>query len=320
MQTTAQTCNARAGNRLHKPDCLDAYIDRPGCQPEHWPPMLRAPTIALLALLPAAVATAEDRKQLPDDFVTPTMIVARLANVLEVPLVPQPIVDQLVRWQLGMRDLAYRAAVELAGFAERTGFTIPDVAVLQAQPVAPSKSTWATSAFGWREDPIRRRKKFHRGADIRAKSGTPVMCAGDGVVVLAGRQGGYGNVIYVDHGGGVVTRYAHLRRIEVEKGAAITAGQRIGQVGSTGRTTGPHLHFEVRLDGRAVDPWTVLTIGELARESPAAARVASFALAPELQELAESELDPPKETKRARATGTSRPDRPGRVKRVRPVS
>lgn len=286
--------------------------------------MLRAPTIALLALLPAASAVAGDRvdsrTEAHHDLVTPTMIVARLANVLDVPLVPQPIVDQLVRWRLGVRDLAHRAVVSLARFAQGSGFAMPDLAVLRAQPVAPGASTWNTSAFGWREDPIRRRKKFHHGADIRAKPGTPVMCAGDGVVVFAGRKGGYGNVIDIDHGGGVITRYAHLRRIEVRADAAITAGQRIGQVGSTGRTTGPHLHFEVRLDGRAVDPWTALTIGELARESPEAARVAAFALTPELQDLAESELDPPKDRTRVAKVKGSRPDRPGRVKRARPVS
>ncbi len=197
---------------------------------------------------------------------------------------------------------------------------IPDLRVLSARPVEASQSTWATSGFGWREDPIRRRKKFHRGADIRARPGTPVMAAGDGVVVFAGRQGGYGNVIHVDHGGGVITRYAHLRRIEVKKESAIVAGQRIGQVGSTGRATGPHLHFEVRLEGRAVDPWVALEVGALARRSPDEARIAAYALSPQIQDRAESDLDPPRERRRARDVKGPRPDRPGRVKRVRPVS
>lgn len=283
--------------------------------------------VALFGLLAAAPGSAVARTRVepvaqPDDMVTPAMIVARFASAFEVELVPQAFVERMIRWRLGVRDLLHGATTQLAAIAQSAGFVIPDLSVLTAQPVEPSQSTWATSGFGWREDPIRRHKKFHRGDDIRAKSGTPVFAAGDGVVVFAGRQGGYGNVIYVDHGGGVVTRYGHLRRIETTRDAAISAGQRIGQVGSTGRTTGPHLHFEVRLDGRAVDPSTAMTVAELGRESPAAAQVAAFALSPEMQESFESALDPPRESKKAKAKAKSesRPERTGHVKRVRPVS
>jgi murein DD-endopeptidase MepM/ murein hydrolase activator NlpD len=155
----------------------------------------------------------------------------------------------------------------------------PDVSVLTNEPVARSES----SGYGWREDPKNKRQKFHHGSDYRGKPGTPVVAAGPGTVVFAGRRGGYGNVIFVDHGNGVITRYAHLRRIEAKKGAAVTAGERIGQLGSTGRTTGPHLHFEVRLEGRSVDPNTALAVAELMRESPSAGAVAAYSLAPELQ-------------------------------------
>jgi murein DD-endopeptidase MepM/ murein hydrolase activator NlpD len=280
--------------------------------------------VAILGLLAVAPGSALARTRVepvvqPDDLVTPALIVARLASAFDIELVPQGLVDRMIRWRLGMRDLFHGASETLAGFAATAGFRIPDLTVLTAQPVAPSQSTWATSGFGWREDPIGRHRKFHRGDDIRAKSGTPVFSAGDGIVIFAGRQGGYGNVIYVDHGGGVVTRYGHLRRIEAKKDSAITAGQRIGQVGSTGRTTGPHLHFEVRLDGRAVDPSTALTVAELERENPAAGQLAAFALSPEMQERSESDLDPPRDKKRAKNTG-SRPERTGRTKRVRPVS
>lgn len=292
-------------------------------------PSYRAAALGLVAasLVGGAVQTTSARVRPPStlvdrvDVVTPTMVVARLANILDVPVVPRGLVDTIVRWRIGVRDLAHEALAELAGLAQRAALALPDLTVLTVQPVALSETTRATSGFGWRDDPIRHRRKFHRGADIRAKPGTPVVAAGDGVVVFAGRQGGYGNIIHVDHGGGVITRYAHLRRIEVKRDATITAGQRIGQVGSTGRATGPHLHFEVRLDGRAVDPWTAMIVSELHRELPAAGHVAAFALAPELQDLAMSELDPPRRQKARKAKPTRpRPGRPGRVKRPRPLS
>jgi murein DD-endopeptidase MepM/ murein hydrolase activator NlpD len=156
---------------------------------------------------------------------------------------------------------------------------VPDLTNLTKPPIADNES----SGFGWRDDPIRHHQRFHGGTDFRADPGTPVLAAGDGTVVFAGHLGGYGNVVYVDHGGGVVTRYAHLRKIETRRDAKISAGDRIGQVGSTGRTTGPHLHFEVRIDGRAVDPVTALLVASLERELPPVGWVASFALAPELQ-------------------------------------
>src|SRR5262249_21296923 len=142
----------------------------------------------------------------------------------------------------------------------------PDLRVLTTEPVERSES----SGYGWREDPVNKRRKFHHGTDYRGKPGTPVLAAGNGVVVFAQRCSGYGKVVFVDHGGGVVTRYAHLRKIEVKQGMLVSAGDRIGQVGSTGRTTGPHLHFEVRVDGRDVDPNMALAVAGLMRESPSA--------------------------------------------------
>ena len=239
----------------------------------------------------------------------------RVAHVLDdvrIDLVPSGISARVVRWQKSMRDFMQHAAHGLAYLAENAP-RIPDVSVLTTEPVANTES----SGFGWRDDPIRHRPKFHSGTDFRGKHGTPVVAAGDGIVVFAGRRGGYGNLIEIDHGGGVVTRYAHLRRMHAKEDAVVVAGQQIGQVGSTGRTTGPHLHFEVRLADSPVDPVLAFTVAQLVREAPDMGRIAAFALAPEVQAELASKLDPPKQ--RA-AKKESRPDRPGRVKRPKPVS
>jgi len=111
------------------------------------------------------------------------------------------------------------------------------------------------SGMGGRRNPFGGRGfEYHEGQDIDAAYGTPVMVAASGTVTIAGRQRGYGNVIYVDHGAGLSTRYGHLSQIDVKIGQTVTRGQTIGLVGSTGRSTGPHLHYEVRINNQPVDP------------------------------------------------------------------
>jgi murein DD-endopeptidase MepM/ murein hydrolase activator NlpD len=166
----------------------------------------------------------------------------------------------------------------------------PDLSVLTTEPVERTES----SGYGWREDPVtHRRQKFHHGSDYRGKRGTPILAAGAGTVIFAGRRGGYGRVVFIDHGNGVITRYAHLQKIEVNEGDVLAAGQRLGQLGSSGRTTGAHLHFEVRLAGRSVDPNTAMVVAEIARDNPAMGRLAGYALAPELQAKARDPHDRP---------------------------
>ena len=119
-----------------------------------------------------------------------------------------------------------------------------------------------TSRFGVRNDPFLRRPAMHSGIDFRAPTGQPARATAPGTVASAGYEGGYGNMVTIDHGGGITTRFAHLSKISVKKGQAIAKGDVIGSTGSTGRSTGPHLHYEIRVNGRAIDPMTFLRAGD----------------------------------------------------------
>jgi len=117
------------------------------------------------------------------------------------------------------------------------------------------------SGLGGRRNPFGGRGyEYHEGQDIDAAYGTPVQVTANGRVTIAGRQRGYGNVVYVDHGNGLSTRYGHLSEIDVTVGQTVTRGQTIGLVGSTGRSTGPHLHYEVRINNQPVDPRQYLPV------------------------------------------------------------
>ncbi|HVF37286.1 MAG TPA: M23 family metallopeptidase, partial [Sphingomicrobium sp.] len=119
----------------------------------------------------------------------------------------------------------------------------------------PVRTAEFTSGYGIRSDPFRGGAAKHAGIDLAAPIGTPIYATADGTVGEAGyNSGGYGNLIKLDHGRGIETRYAHLASITVRAGQRVTRGQMIGRMGSTGRSTGSHLHYEVRIDGRAVNP------------------------------------------------------------------
>lgn len=118
-----------------------------------------------------------------------------------------------------------------------------------------------TSTFGNRSDPFLGVLAMHTGIDFRAETGDPVVATGSGTVHEAGRQGGYGLMVEIDHGHGVTTRFGHLSRIAVEAGQTVRPGQIVGYAGSTGRSTGPHLHYETRVNGDAVNPMAWLDAG-----------------------------------------------------------
>ncbi len=118
----------------------------------------------------------------------------------------------------------------------------------------PIRNTYITSGFGGRADPFNGGAANHKGIDFHASVGDPVMAVADGVVSYAGVRGGYGNVVEVDHGNGYVTRYAHNSRLTVKAGDLVRAGEQVAKAGSTGRSTGAHVHFEVWKDGQVMNP------------------------------------------------------------------
>lgn len=111
-----------------------------------------------------------------------------------------------------------------------------------------------TSAFGYRSDPLTHGRGVHQGVDIAAAPGQPVRASADGVIVQAGEIGGLGQAVFIAHGFGVTTRYGHMSRIDVRPGQRVKRGDVVGRVGNTGRSTGYHLHYEVRVDGNPVNP------------------------------------------------------------------
>lgn len=126
--------------------------------------------------------------------------------------------------------------------------------LLAATPSIRPVKGWITSPFGRRKSPFTGRREFHRGLDIATRAGTPIIAPADGLVTYSGRKGLMGNMLTIEHGFGMVTRYGHTKKLLKKKGEHVKRGEAIALVGSTGRSTGPHLHYEVRLNGVAVNP------------------------------------------------------------------
>lgn len=142
---------------------------------------------------------------------------------------------------------------------ERLGLSLARMAVLEQgldgiPQFQPASIKYISSGFGYRRDPFTGRSAMHKGLDFRGPMGAPIYAAADGRVSFVGRKSGYGNVVEISHGNGLTTRYAHMSKFSAQVGQEVDAGYVIGAIGSTGRSTGPHLHFEVRINGRAVNP------------------------------------------------------------------
>lgn len=154
-----------------------------------------------------------------------------------------------IRKQIYIQSRSFDEVVKLAKNKEEMLKCIPAI-----QPVMNKDLKKMASGFGWRIDPIYRTRRFHAGMDFAAPTGTDVFAPGNGTVVAAGWQQGYGNCIQISHGFGYLTLYGHLHRIKVRKGQKVTRGEVIGEVGNTGKSTGPHLHYEVHLHGKVMNP------------------------------------------------------------------
>ena len=177
------------------------------------------------------------------------------------------------------------------GASKGAYYTLDGQSMRRAYLASPVEFSRVSSGFAMRFHPILQKWRAHLGTDFAAPTGTAVRTVGDGVVEFAGVQNGFGNVIYIKHRNQHVTVYAHLSRINVKKGQSVAQGDNIGAVGSTGWATGPHLHFEFRVNGQHQDPMTIARQSEAAAPVSAAARPAFDRLAAMMRtELASAEL------------------------------
>ncbi len=162
--------------------------------------------------------------------------------------------EQLDDLELRARSLQERLEREEESLQEVRGYLDDRTSLLDAHPRVWPARGWVTSGYGWRNSPQGDGRRLHAGLDIAAPRGTPVIAPADGHVVFAGYHSAYGNLIVVDHGYGITTKYAHTSRMLVRVGDRVQRGELIAKVGNTGRSTGPHLHFEVLKDGVPVNP------------------------------------------------------------------
>jgi len=163
-----------------------------------------------------------------------------------------PLLDEVLAVQLREKLAASRDPATWTHTARPARNAPAPTVPSHARPVpGPAR---VTSRYGHRVHPITGKKAMHHGLDLAAPRGTAIRAGKAGTVLRAERAGGYGLLVEVDHGDGVTTRYAHCDRLDVRPGQVIDAGELLGTVGSTGRSTGPHLHYEVRIEGRAADP------------------------------------------------------------------
>ncbi|MCB1488831.1 MAG: M23 family metallopeptidase [Bauldia sp.] len=155
---------------------------------------------------------------------------------------------------------AFRANVDVVAAQVENLATLQKAA--SRLPLAkPMPSAPITSRYGARMDPFLHRLAMHAGIDFKAPTGSPARATAPGKVTIAAYTKGYGNMVEIDHGGGVSTRYAHLSRLMVKPGAYVDTGTIVGQTGSTGRSTGPHLHYEIRVNNKAIDPMAYIKAG-----------------------------------------------------------
>lgn len=175
--------------------------------------------------------------------------VQHLAQLLDD--APQEAVAQVDH---SMADLMAAASDREKRYDEIRRYVLRRSTLMAARPTAWPVHGWISSGFGDRTNPVTAKAGFHTGVDIANDTGTPIHCTADGVVAFAGWEGGYGKLVVVNHGNGYSTYYGHLSEIKAAVGKPVKRGDVMGLMGATGNTTGPHLHYEIRLFGAAVDP------------------------------------------------------------------
>ena len=154
-----------------------------------------------------------------------------------------------------LQDLAHQLDMRADQFGVLEALLLQDSVKRKFLPsLSPISDGWHSSNFGYRIDPFTGQNAFHEGVDFPAEVGTPILAAASGKVIFAGVHPQYGKMVEIDHGNGLVTRYAHASRLNVSEGDLVLRGQPVATVGTTGRSTGPHLHFEVRLNGVPQNP------------------------------------------------------------------
>lgn len=180
---------------------------------------------------------------------------------------PEAMLDSASRAAMGgpLEILATSADGKIDPRFERLGLSLARMAALErgldgVPQVMPASIDNISSGFGYRSDPFTGHGAMHAGLDFKGAIGAPIHAAAKGLVSFVGQRSGYGNVVEISHGNGLLTRYAHMSKFAAKVGQKVTAGDVIGAIGNTGRSTGPHLHFEVRINGRPVNPRPFLEI------------------------------------------------------------
>ena len=159
----------------------------------------------------------------------------------------------------GIKQLSHELRSQNEALAALEQYLLTEDTIAASIPTGkPVEDGWVSSFYGNRIDPFNGKKTFHEGLDIAGKTGSNVLAVADGIVTWVGERGGYGGLVEIDHGNGYVTRYAHNKTLKVSKGDRVSKGEAVALMGSTGRSTGPHVHFEVLRDGQHVNPYNFI--------------------------------------------------------------
>ena len=174
-----------------------------------------------------------------------------LASGYQLEQVHKGLIQQMHK---SLEALKTKTAIASISQSQLNDFLKEQKSILACTPSIRPTDGWFSSGFGYRASPFTNRREFHKGIDIATKIGTPIIAPADGLVVSVAREGGLGNMVAINHGYNLKTRYGHLSKFRIKKGQHVKRGQIIGEVGNTGRSTGAHLHYEVLLNGVPVNP------------------------------------------------------------------